>query len=145
MLELGDRVRVAYRVWFRGKVDTTEYYNRMLLSKALEEVDRKIRSELESRGFELEAAACSLPAEPLTDHIDLLLVFKKVRDPLPLVQIVVALALAVAGIVALYFLVRAVEALWVKVEKSPALPVVGGVVGVIILYLIYRILSEVRR
>jgi hypothetical protein len=145
VVEPGDRVRVAYRVWFRGKVDTKEYYNRMLLSKALEEVDRKIRSEMETRGFELESAACSLPAEPLTDHVDLLLVFKKVRDPLPLVQVVVALALAIAGIIALYFLVKAVETLWVKVEKSPALPVVGGVVGLAILYLIYRILSEVRR
>jgi hypothetical protein len=145
VVEPGDKVGVAYRVWFRGKVDTKEYYNRMLLSKALEEADRKIRYELKTRGFELEAAACSIPTEPLTDHIDLLFVFKKIEDPLPLVQVVVVLTLAVAGVIALYFLVRAVETLWVKVEKSPALPVVGGVVGLAILYLIYRILSEVRR
>jgi len=145
VLEPGDRVRVVYRVWFRDKVDTTEYYNRMFLSKALEEVSAKVRGELEARGFELESAACSYPTEPLTDHIDLLLVLRKVRDPLPLTQVIVVLALTVAGIVAMYFLVKAVEVLWVRVERSPALPVVGGVVGAVILYLIYKILSEVRR
>ena len=103
-LHPGDRVRLVFRVYFRGKVDTTEYYTKLLLRRALEDIDRRVREELEARGFSLDNSATRIPA-PITDYIDLYYEFTKVSDPVPLKVVVTALLSIIITTIIVYLII----------------------------------------